>query len=96
MAVGGSVHAGRMYRVNENGPEFFKPNMNGTVIPMGGGRSGGDTVVYNIDARGAQRGVSDEIKKALKQTEDSAVRRSVSQVGEERRRSSNYAKVFKR
>ena len=34
-ALGGPVEAGMLYRVNERGQEFFKPNVSGQVIPMG-------------------------------------------------------------
>jgi hypothetical protein len=34
-AAGGPVSAGTLYRVNENGTEFFRPDVDGTVIPMG-------------------------------------------------------------
>jgi hypothetical protein len=40
-ASGGPVDAGTLYRVNENGREYFKPRVDGTVIPMGGGNAGG-------------------------------------------------------
>lgn len=50
--------------------------------------------VYNIDARGAQRGVSDEIKRAIAMSENKAVKRSVGAVRDERLRSSNFASAF--
>lgn len=34
-AGGGSVGAGRGYLVGENGPEFFQPSTNGTIVPNG-------------------------------------------------------------
>lgn len=34
-ASGGFVKAGTLYQVNELGTEFFRPNVSGTVIPMG-------------------------------------------------------------
>jgi hypothetical protein len=39
-AMGGPVSSGRRYLVGENGPEFFSPRSNGTIIPnndIGGG-----------------------------------------------------------
>jgi hypothetical protein len=37
---GGPVHAGEVYRIHEGGlPEWFKPNMSGTVIPLSGMQS---------------------------------------------------------
>lgn len=35
-ASGGPVLAGQLYQVNENGQEFFRPSMNGEIIPVGG------------------------------------------------------------
>jgi len=57
-------------------------------IPSGGN-------VYNIDARGAQRGVSAEIRRAIDQSRAQAVKESVTAVGNERQRSNNYARIFK-
>lgn len=34
-ASGGPVYAGKMYRVGENGPEYFVPGVSGTVVPNG-------------------------------------------------------------
>lgn len=34
-AFGGPVEAGNLYRINERGMEFFKPNIGGQVIPIG-------------------------------------------------------------
>ncbi|HYG68970.1 MAG TPA: hypothetical protein VD838_14980, partial [Anaeromyxobacteraceae bacterium] len=50
-AAGGPVSAGELYRVNEHGTEYFRPDVGGRVIPIGEGNGGGMTV--NIDARGA-------------------------------------------
>lgn len=66
----------------------------GEEVLTPGQRSGGG-VVYNIDARGAQRGVSREIMAAIEQSKRSAVQESVAQVQDMRRRSSNFAKTFK-
>lgn len=58
-ATGGRVSAGQLYRVNENGYEYFRPDRDGTVLShdqtemMGRGGGGGDTHIYNVDARGA-------------------------------------------
>ena len=47
-AAGGAVSAGMLYRVNEGqGNEYFRPNVGGTVIPMGGSNTGRDTTVVN-------------------------------------------------
>lgn len=34
-ASGGDVSAGKLYRINENGPEYFQPAMSGKIIPTG-------------------------------------------------------------
>lgn len=44
-ASGGPVDAGKLYRVNENGTEFFRPAMNGQVIPIGGGGAAQSIVI---------------------------------------------------
>ncbi len=57
-ARGGAVDAGYTYRVNEDGQEFFRPNVGGTVMPVGASRGlsdsggGGDSYsfTYNITA----------------------------------------------
>lgn len=43
-AAGGPVSRGKGYVVGENGPEFFQPNQNGTIIPNG---AGGSYAVHN-------------------------------------------------
>lgn len=75
-AIGGPVKAGTSYLVGERGPEVFTPSSSGQIIANN--RVGGNT--YNIDARGAQAGVSQEILLALQQTEERAVRRSYTAV----------------
>lgn len=44
-ASGGSVIAGRAYMVGERGPEPFIPDSNGTIIPNGAGRGGGNVYI---------------------------------------------------
>jgi hypothetical protein len=76
-AGGGGVQAGKVYEIGENGPELFAPGQSGTIIPNGG--AGGATVVnnYQIDARGADIGVEQRIRQAMKETENKAVARAV-------------------
>jgi hypothetical protein len=45
-AGGGDVAAGLLYRVNETRTEYFKPSMNGTVVPMGGNGANGQGVTF--------------------------------------------------
>lgn len=57
-ASGGDVSAGKIYRINENGGEYFQPAMSGKIIPTGraASASGGSTIIQpqiNVDARGS-------------------------------------------
>lgn len=52
-ATGGPVSAGTMYRINEREPEYFKPNVDGKVIPLSKmPAGGGSTIVNNNNIRG--------------------------------------------
>lgn len=69
-ANGGPVSSGRPYLVGERGPEIIVPRHAATVMPnkaLGGGGSSQTNVTYHIDARGAQKGVGEEIRKALEE-----------------------------
>lgn len=72
--------------MGEAGPEAIMP------LTRKGGRlgvsvhGGGGGKVYNIDARGASPGVSGEIIRALKMTEERAVARSINAISDSRRR----------
>lgn len=72
-AMGGPVEKGKIYKVNENTPnsEYFAPGEDGMIIPRLPTASSGDqssaAPVFNIDARGAQRGVADEIRRAMEE-----------------------------
>jgi hypothetical protein len=53
-ATGGPVTAGTLYQVNENGKEYFRPDTNGEIIPMGGnggwrGKSDGEPARVQVD-----------------------------------------------
>jgi hypothetical protein len=74
-ATGGPVYGDQSYLVGENGPELFTPGASGRIEPNVGG--GGNVTNNYIDARGAQAGVSDEIRQALAKTEERAVARAV-------------------
>lgn len=51
-ASGGPVRAGELYRVNERGMEYFRPSVDGSVIPMGQASGGGVTIQQHFtDAR---------------------------------------------
>lgn len=64
---GGPVSAGQAYVVGEKRPEIFVPDRSGTILPSTAGFGGGTTINYNIDARGAERGVHTQIVMALQQ-----------------------------
>lgn len=69
-AMGGPVEAGKIYKVNENTPnsEYFAPTQDGVIIPRlptGSQGAQSSSNVFHIDARGAQRGVGEEIRRAL-------------------------------
>ena len=72
-ANGGPVEAGRAYTVGEMGREMFVPSQNGQIVPIGrgdgsgGGQSIDNSRSYQIDARGAQMGVAQQITAALQQ-----------------------------
>jgi hypothetical protein len=69
-AAGGPVLGNTAYVVGEKGPEVFVPQTAGTVIANSGGSSaGGGSVVYNIDARGADTGVEQRIAAVLAEME---------------------------
>ncbi|MGX9981127.1 hypothetical protein [Methylobacterium fujisawaense] len=70
-ANGGPVSAGQPVTVGEMGRELFVPNADGKVIPIAAGGAGGgpqsidQSRSYNIDARGAQMGVAEQITARL-------------------------------
>lgn len=95
---GGSFAEGGVVSGPIGAPRLAMVHGGETVLPTHQQSSGffGDTVVYNIDARGAQRGVSVEIQRAIDESRRKAVEESFSHVVSERRRSGRMAKVFSR
>jgi len=83
-AVGGPVSANRPYMVGEQGPELFVPSTAGGIVPNGKMGGGGST--FNIDARGAQAGVADQIRKALADYDRGAYSRHVANTFQGRKR----------
>ncbi len=73
--------------------EAFVPLKNGK-IPVET-KGSGDTYTYYIDARGSQRGVSAEITRAIRESENRAVIRSVNKVADSKLRGGKFAKIFK-
>ena len=66
-AEGGRPPLGRASIVGEEGPEWFFPDVAGTIVPMDaiGGGGGGPAIVNHIDARGAERGTAIAIEQAV-------------------------------
>ncbi|MBZ9698824.1 phage tail length tape measure family protein [Mesorhizobium sp. CO1-1-9] len=85
-AAGGPVTKGLPYLVGEYRPEVFVPNESGSILPrvpsiMSGANQNGpayqDNRKISIDARGAQQGVGEEIKRALAEYDKQSVPRTV-------------------
>jgi hypothetical protein len=93
MQKGGSFWANRptLIGVGEGGQREFV-----TVTPESkmATESKGDTHNYYIDARGAQRGVSAEIMRAIRESENRAVKRSVSTVADYKLRGGKFGHIF--
>lgn len=65
-AVGGSVAGGGSYMVGENGPEIFRPNGNGRIVPnyaLSGGMGGGAVFNFYGDVTGEE--IVDKVSDAL-------------------------------
>jgi Lambda phage tail tape-measure protein (Tape_meas_lam_C) len=87
LADGGGVDPGKGYWVGDAGePEWFNPGRSGTVTPLSKMPGGGDTHVYNIDARNADLGASNRIHRALEATHAAAVANGVRANAERSRR----------
>jgi hypothetical protein len=67
-AAGGSVMAGKAYRVGEFGPEMFIPSGSGSVRPAGNG--GGVTIIMNgvIDGESARRSIERLLQDSSRRT----------------------------
>lgn len=76
-AEGGSVAAGVPIMVGEQGPEVFTPDRSGAIIPNKALGGPVISITNNIDARGAAPGTEAAIARALKQSEDRTVARTV-------------------
>ncbi|KKL89566.1 hypothetical protein LCGC14_1913380, partial [marine sediment metagenome] len=77
MASGGSIRAGQLAMVGEDGAELFRPNQSGTIIPNGAAMGG---ITINIDATGAEAGVEERILSVMQNFEERAVAKSVNTV----------------
>lgn len=67
-ALGGPVEAGRLYQVNENRMEYFRPNQGGQIIPLGQQQSQPLRVAVFDDMRRVEEWRPDRVLKANKQT----------------------------
>lgn len=77
-AGGGPVRAGMSYLVGEAGTERFTPMTDGYITPNAALRSGQSAgPVINIDARGAQAGVAEQIAAALQAAAPQIIKQSV-------------------
>jgi lambda family phage tail tape measure protein len=67
-AGGGSVYPGSTYLVGERGPEMFRPNSAGSIIPNG---AGGQSIVYspviNIDSRADRAQVQADVQRTVRE-----------------------------
>jgi hypothetical protein len=68
-AAGGSVMAGKPYRVGEFGPELFVPNGSGAIRPNAG-TGGGVTIIMNgiIDGESARRSIERLLQDSSRRT----------------------------
>lgn len=83
MEKGGRVQAGQPYIVGEKRPELFIPDTAGRIIPRippGLSATSSQAFSFNIDARGAQAGVADQIEAAMDRFADRVVARSLGAV----------------
>lgn len=77
-AAGGSVTAGRAYRVGETGPELFVPQQAGQIVP--GGSSGRGPVAITINMAIPETATPQLMQRSARQVA-SAVRRALTENG---------------
>ncbi|MGA8150729.1 MAG: phage tail tape measure C-terminal domain-containing protein [Terriglobales bacterium] len=77
-AAGGPVEAGTLYPIGEQGPEYFRPSVPGTIIPNGGlkGGSKSTTVVNNHFEMHIATPDADSFKKSAPQIQADMYRRA--------------------
>jgi hypothetical protein len=87
-AGGGFGEAGKPMWVGERGKEMFVPDEPGMIVPNHrlGELGGGSSSVINIDARGSQMGVIQEIRAGLSHLNATFNDRAIGAVANERRR----------
>jgi hypothetical protein len=89
MAGGGDLDPSKAYITGENGPEIVagvraRVFSNRDSMQMGG--RGGDTYNFNTDARGADLGAENRLRRALEMTHRSAVAHAVQAIHERQKR----------
>ena len=62
---GGPVAAGQAYLVGERGPELFRPQASGTIVPNGGGWGGSVTNIYITQPLGTSSAIAAAVDQAL-------------------------------
>lgn len=89
-ADGGTIPPGKFGITGEAGPEVTYGGMSGvTVYPIRHSGNSSTQVIYQIDARGADAGVEQRIRRAIAESENRAVARSVTMTHDMSRRRSN-------
>lgn len=77
MAEGGDVEPGNAYIVGESGQELFVPRSAGSIVPNSQLGGGGLSITNHVDARGAELGAGNRIRRALETAHRSAVAMAV-------------------
>jgi len=67
-AAGGSVSAGATYLVGERGPELFRPNASGTIIPNGVGGGMVNNFYVNGSVKDLAKPLMDELTRMMRQS----------------------------
>ncbi len=85
-----------IYGIGKSGTRYSLGEKEAELITPKSKVGGGDTYTYYIDARGAQRGVSAEIMRAIRESENRAVKRSVNTVADYKVRGGKFARIFEK
>jgi hypothetical protein len=85
-AAGTDDFAGGLSWVGEQGPELMNLPGGTSITPAGSMRSGGDTHIYRIDARGGEIGVEEKIVRALQAAEPRFIGKALTNFSEVQKR----------